>query len=92
MCVISPLLRYGRSKSPLRHGIVATLAKRVASKNAPNGKDKPHKKATFFKCLNGIGRAGWSKPAAGRFYGRDESLVAAYQQYKKPLHTQSPSF
>ena len=39
----------------LGNGIVSCTAKRIAAKDAPYRKSKSDEKATFFKCLEGIG-------------------------------------
>ena len=51
----------------LGDGVVARPAKGVTAQKAPHRQEKPYKKATFLKCLNGIGGAGRREPATGRF-------------------------
>ena len=38
------------------HRVISTRAKRIAAEYAPHRKIKSHKKATFLKCPQGIGR------------------------------------
>ena len=38
------------------HRVISARAKRIAAEYAPYCKTKAHKKATFLKCLYGIGR------------------------------------
>ena len=44
-----------RLKALVRHGIVAPLTKRIATKQSPKRKSKSDEKAAFLKCLYGIG-------------------------------------
>jgi len=50
----------------LGNGVVTSAAKGIASENAPHTESKTDKKATFCKCLNGIGGTGRCKPATSR--------------------------
>ncbi len=45
--------------------IIAAGAKGIAPKDTPNGKSETDKKASFFKCLKSVLRAGRGKPTAG---------------------------
>ena len=69
------------SEALFGYGIVPTLREGIAAQDAPYRQNKSDKKATFLKCLEGIGGAGWCKPAAGRFYGGDKFPVEIYQTY-----------
>ncbi len=60
------------------NGVIPAFGKRITAQNAPYSQNKADKKATFHKCLKGIGRTGWCKPAAGRFYGRYKFSIKLY--------------
>ena len=74
------------SKSPFRYRIVPSLAKWIATKDSPYRKDCSNDKAAFSICFNSIGRAGWSKPAAGPFQRRYEFSVEAYEPNHYVFH------
>jgi len=48
-----------------RNGVIAARREGLAAKDPPHGQSETHKKATFGKRLDGVGRAGRGKPTAG---------------------------
>ena len=97
LCVIVRLFRRdGSILSPIplifrnllgRNGIIPACTKRVAAKDSPNRKTETHEKATFGKCLKGIGRACRREPTAGiSFQGRKKFLIKPYQPNANILH------
>ena len=74
------------SESLFGYGVIATLAKRIATEYAPYREDRSYEKATLLICLYGIGRAGRCEPAAGRFQGRNKPLVQSDEPYHYVLH------
>ena len=74
------------AKSLFGNGIVPALGEGITAQNAPNGQNQSDEKTPFLKCFDRIGRAGWRKPAARRFQGRDILSVKADEPYHNMLH------
>lgn len=51
----------------LGYGVISRTAEGVTAEYPPYRQCKPNEKATFLKCLEGIGRTGRCKPATSRF-------------------------
>ena len=97
LCVIVRLFRRdGSILSPIPlvfrnlfgwDGVISACAKRITAKDSPNRKPETHEKATFGKCLKGIGRACRREPTAGiSFQGRKKFLIKPYQPNANILH------
>ena len=71
---------------PFRNRVVATLGKRIAAQNAPNGQSKADDEAPFLKGFNGVGRTGRTESAAGRLERRNEFLIKPYQVNTDVFH------
>ena len=70
-----------------RNGVEAPRTKRIATQNAPHRQTESHKKATFLKCLQGIGRACRREPTTGiSFQWGKKFLIKPYQGYANVLH------
>ena len=70
-----------------RNGVISAGKKGVTSENPFYRKPEAHKKATFLKCLKGIGRACRGKPACRISFERRQNFsVKANQPNANILH------
>ncbi len=75
------------AKTLFGYGIVPAHAARIATKDPPDREDHSHKKPTFFKRLDGVGRAARYKPTAGpALVWGNVFFVKAHQRNAKLLH------
>ena len=65
---------------PFWHGIRAAAPERIAPKDPPDSQSGAAKNTPFSQRLKGILGAGWGKPAAPGFYGRDEFPIQVYRK------------